>query len=360
MQNINEFIQSNIFLQTVFLENTIFEWLIVLLIFLVALIVLRIFKSIIVAKLKKLSKKTKTEIDDIVIDALDLIHWPFYVFVSAYFSLNFINIPPIIQAWVFYIFLIAVVYYIIKFFERIVDYSIKIVVAKREKKAENAEVIKFLGIVIKIILWAGAVVLILGNMGYNVTSLVAGLGIGGIAVALALQNVLGDLFSSLAIYFDKPFKVGDFIVLGEYKGTVKRVGIKTTRIKALQGEEIIIPNNELTNTKVQNFGVMEKRRIAFNIGVTYDTPASKLKKIPGIIKRIIKERKEAEVDRVHFKSFGDSSLVYEIVYYVNSANYNDYMDVQEEINLNVVREFGKEEIEMAFPTQTLYIKKEEK
>ena len=360
MQNLINFIQNNVFLQTTFLGNAIYDWLWVGLIFLAALLVLKLFKLIMVDRLKRLSAKTKTEIDDIVIDALDSIRWPLYVLVAIYFSLNFINIPPLVQAWAFYIFLIAVVYYAIKFFERIVDYSTKIIVAKREKKAENAEIIKFLGIVIKIILWAGAVVLILGNMGYNVTSLVAGLGIGGIAVALALQNVLGDLFSSLAIYFDKPFKVGDFIIVGEYMGTVKRVGIKTTRIQALQGEEIVVHNNELTNTKVQNFGVMEKRRVAFNVGVTYDTPASKLKKIPAMIKKIIKEQKEAEVDRVHFKSFGDSSLVYEIVYYVNSSDYADYMNIQQAINLDIVREFGKEEIEMAFPTQTLYIKKEEK
>ena len=182
-------------------------------------------------------------------------------------------------------------------------------------------IIKFLGTIIKVILWVAAGALVLDNMGYKITSLIAGLGIGGVAVALALQNILGDLFSSFAIYFDKPFKIGDFIVVGEYMGTVKKIGIKTTRIQALQGEEIVIPNNELTNAKVQNFGVMEKRRIVFSLGLNYNTPFDRLKKVPNFIKEIIENQKGAEINRVHFKSFGDFSLIYEIVYYVNSHTY---------------------------------------
>ncbi len=359
MENVINFIQTNHFLQTSFWGNAVYDWLGAILIFLAALLILKIFKLILIGRLKTLSAKTKTEIDDMVIDALGKIHWPLYVLVAIYFSLFFVNVNFLVKEWASYIFLIAVVYYAITFLGALIDYGVKVVAIKRKEKEGDVGIVKFSGAVMKIILWAGAVVLILGNMGYNVTSLIAGLGIGGIAIALALQNILGDLFSSLAIYFDKPFKVGDFIVIGEYMGTVKRVGIKTTRIEALQGEEIVIPNNELTNAKLQNFGLMEKRRIVFTIGVTYDTPASKLKKIPTIIRKIIKEQENSKIDRVHFKTFGDSSLIYEIVYYIDSSEYTIYMNAQQEINLGIVKEFTQEKIEMAFPTQTLYVKKEE-
>ena len=357
MENIINFIQTNNFLQTDFLGNTIYDLLSAVLIFLIVLFILKIIKLVIIGRLRSLSAKTKTEIDDMVVDALEKIHWPFYVLVAIYFTLFFLNVNSLIKQWSFYIFLIAVVYYAIMFLGALIDYGIKVIAIKRKEKEGDIGIVKFSGAVIKIILWVGAIVLILGNMGYNVTSLIAGLGIGGIAVALALQNILGDLFSSLAIYFDKPFRVGDFIVVGEHMGTVKRVGIKTTRIEALQGEEVVIPNNELTSAKVQNFGLMAKRRIAFTVGVTYDTPAAKLEEIPTIIKKVIAGQKEAKIDRVHFKTFGDFSLVYEIVYYVDSSDYNVYMDIQQKINLDIVKEFAQEKIEIAFPTQTLYVKK---
>ncbi|MDD5071831.1 MAG: mechanosensitive ion channel family protein [Patescibacteria group bacterium] len=357
MENIKNFIENNTFLRVEFLGNSVGDWLIAVLIFLAALIVLRLFKSGAVAKLRKISQKTKTEIDDMAIDALDSIHWPFYIFISFYFSLFFITTPLFVKEWSFYIFLIAMVYYIVRFLATLTDYGVKMAIEKRSGEGDPG-IIKFLGITVKIVLWVIAAVLILDNMGYQITSLVAGLGIGGIAVALALQNILGDLFSSFAIYFDKPFKIGDFIIVGEHMGTVKRVGIKTTRIQALQGEEIVISNNELTSARVQNFGVMRERRIVFTVGVAYNTSREKLEKIPSLIKEIVAGQKDTRLDRVHLKNFGDFSLVFEIVYYVNSGDYNFYMDTQQSINFGILNKFSEEKIEIAFPTQTLYLKKE--
>ena len=297
------------FLQISFLGNTIADWAIALVIFFVVLLVLKLFKNIIVAKLKSLAKKSKTEIDDLVIDAIKAIHWPFYVLIAIYVSLQSLHISSAIDKWAFYILLIAIVYYAIRFFERLIDFGAKIIIKKQEEGEENTGIIKLISTVAKIILWAGAIVLILSNLGYNVTSLVAGLGIGGLAIALAIQNILGDLFSSLSIYFDKPFKIGDFIVVGDQMGTVKKVGIKTTRIQLLQGEELVVANSEITKSQLRNFGVMERRRLVLNIGVTYDTPAEKLEKIPGYIEEIIKGEENTEVDRIHFKSFGDSALI---------------------------------------------------
>lgn len=356
MEILNQFFQSN-YLQIVFWENKIIDWIIALVVFFGAWIALRIFKAVIVARLKKISEKTKTEVDDIVIGAIDSVNLQFYILVSAYAGSQYLNLSERIGKVIHYIFLIAVVYYAIKFLSKLIDFGTESVVKKRQESQEATGIVRFMSGLLKISLWMGAVVLLLSNMGYNVTSLIAGLGIGGVAVAFALQNILGDLFSSLAIYLDKPFKLGDFIVMGEYMGTVKKIGIKTTRIEALQGEEIVVPNNELTNAKVQNFGVMKKRRVVFSIGVTYDTPEKKLSKIPDIIRKIIENIEGTEVERVHFSSFGDFSLGYEIVYYVNSGDYSEYMNTQQDINLEIVKAFEKEKIEMAFPTQTLYIKK---
>lgn len=345
------------FLKIEVLGNSIYNLVFACLIFLLVLIALKIFKTIIIAKLKSVAEKTENEFDDVVVGAMHSIHWPFYILVSFYFSLHFIIVQAVFKKWVFYIFIIVFIYYVIRFFEKLIDYSVNLVIKKRKEKEEDFGIVKLLGLAIKIIAWAVAVILILSNMGYNVTSLIAGLGIGGLAIAFALQNILGDLFSSLAIYFDKPFKPGDFIVMGDYMGIVKKIGLKTTRIQALQGEEIVVPNNELTNAKVQNFGKMEKRRIVFSIGVAYDTPVNKLKEIPSIIKEIINKANLAEVDRIHFKSFGDFSLIYEIVFFVSSGEYNVYMDIQQKINIAIIEKFEKEKINIAFPTQTIHLKK---
>lgn len=336
-------------------NNTISDWLTAIIIFFIAVAVLKLFKTILMVKLKNLAKKSKTKVDDMVLDGLHAIQWPFYFFIAFYIALQFIDINPIIYQWSVYILLIVIAYYVLKFCEKLIDYGIKIVIKKKQEKQEDVEIIKLLGTTAKVILWAGIIILVLANIGYNVTSLVAGLGIGGIAVALALQNILSDLFSSLAIYFDKPLKVGDFVVIGDYMGTVKKIGIKTTRIQALQGEEIVISNSELTNAKLQNFGLMEKRRIVFQIGVTYNTAKEKLEKIPEIIKKAINKQEQTELNRVHFKFFGDFSLNYEIVYYVKTGDYNKYMDIQQEINLYIVEEFKKANIEFAFPTQTVHV-----
>ena len=185
----------------------------------------------------------------------------------------------------------------------------------------------------------------------------AGLGIGGIAIAFALQNILSDIFASFSIYFDKPFKVDDFIIIGDDKGVVKKIGIKSTRIQTLQGEELVISNKELTESRVHNYKKMERRRIVFVFGVTYETPTEKVKKIPSIIKDIIEKTELADIDRVHFKEFADFSLNFEVVYYLKTSDYAEYMDTQQEINLAMKEHFEKEQIEFAYPTQTVFVHK---
>ena len=207
----------------------------------------------------------------------------------------------------------------------------------------------------RLILWVIVLLLVLDNLGVNITGLVAGLGIGGIAVALALQNILGDLFASLSIVLDKPFVIGDFVVVDTLSGTVEHIGLKTTRIRSLSGEQLIFSNNDLLKSRIRNYKRMSERRIVFSFGVVYQTPLEKLKAVKEIVGDIIEKVENARFDRVHFKEYGDSALNFEVVYFVSTPDFNIYMDVQEVINLEIFRRFQEEGIEFAYPTSTVYV-----
>ncbi|MEO0578147.1 MAG: mechanosensitive ion channel family protein, partial [Pseudomonadota bacterium] len=197
--------------------------------------------------------------------------------------------------------------------------------------------------------------LILSNLGVNITALVAGLGVGGIAIALAAQNILGDLFASLSIILDKPFVVGDFLAVDSYLGSVERVGIKTTRLRSLSGEQLVFSNNDLLGSRVRNYGRLHERRIVFSIGVTYETTPAKLKAIPTILREAVEAEQDVRFDRAHFKSYGDFALIFEIVYYVLVADYNRYMDIQQSINFALFERLAEEGVAFAYPTQTVYV-----
>ena len=223
------------------------------------------------------------------------------------------------------------------------------------RKGGNPVVLTMLGWFTRTAVWATLLLAVLANVGVNITAFVASLGVGGVAVALALQNVLGDLFASLSIGLDKPFEIADFIVFGDIAGTIERVGVKTTRIRSLSGEEIIVGNAELLKNIVHNYGRMQRRRIVFGFGVTYDTPSDRLRAIPDMVRSITDAIDNVTLDRIHFKSFGDSSLDFEMVYYVEDADYTRYMDAQQRINLALVERFDREGVAFAFPSRTLYV-----
>ena len=215
-----------------------------------------------------------------------------------------------------------------------------------------------LGFIARLILWSVLLLMALDNLGIEVKTLVAGLGVGGIAVALAVQNILGDIFCSLSIILDKPFEVGDFIIVGDQRGTVESIGIKTTRLLSLRGEQVVFSNSDLVNSRIQNFKKMKERRVLTTFGVTYQTPSEKLERIPGIITGLIDGVDNARIERVHFHSYGDSALIFEMVYYVSSPDYVAYMDIQQDINLAMYKAFEGEGVDFAYPTQTLYLHQE--
>jgi small-conductance mechanosensitive channel len=206
------------------------------------------------------------------------------------------------------------------------------------------------------VLWAVVALLALDNMGFDITALVAGLGVAGIAVGLAVQNILGDLFASLSIVLDKPFVIGDFIVVDNLPGTVERIGIKTTRVRSLSGEQLVFSNADLLKSRIRNYRRMTERRVVFSVGVTYETGEEKLGTIPGILRGIVEAQGNVRFDRAHFQSFGDSALVFEVVYYILTPDYSRYMDIQQEINFAIHRRFTAEGISFAYPTRTLWLR----
>jgi small-conductance mechanosensitive channel len=226
---------------------------------------------------------------------------------------------------------------------------------KKTEDAASASTVGVLGFLARLGLWSFALLLALDNLGFNITALLTGLGIGGVAVALAAQNILGDLFASISIALDKPFIIGDFIVVGDQMGTVEYIGLKTTRLRSLSGEQIVFSNTDLLNSRIHNYKRMMERRVLFSFGVIYQTPANLLERIPAMVREIIEQQEHTRFDRTHFKAYGDSSLDFEVVYYVLDRDYNVYMDKQQAINFALFRRFETEGIEFAYPTRTLFV-----
>jgi small-conductance mechanosensitive channel len=340
------------------LGNTLFDYLYALAAFCIAMGLSLGLKYVVTDRLKVLAERTKTPIDDFIISLLTSIKLPFYIVVSCYLAAQFLVLHAAVRKIIDAVFVICVVYQLITIGIIFLDYSL----AKRVNGTNGSSIEHMkdlIQLVIKVGLWAVGVLFILSNLGVDITSLVAGLGIGGIAVALAVQSILGDLFSYFAIYLDKPFVKGDLILIGTEIGVVEKVGVKTTRIRALQGEEIVISNSELTSSRIQNFKKMEERRIVFTFGVVYETPLEKLEKLPQQVQDVIVATERARFDRAHLQALGDSAYVFEVAYYVQSEIYDDHMDAHQAILFGIIGICAQEKIEFAFPTQTIHLARSE-
>ena len=219
----------------------------------------------------------------------------------------------------------------------------------------DATIVGLISFVGRTAIWAIAVLMILDNLGFNITTLVASLGIGGVAIALAVQNVLADLFASLSIGLDKPFVVGDFIIVDDLMGTVEHVGLKTTRLRSLSGEQLVFSNGDLLKSRIRNYKRMYERRVVFTFGVVYDTPRETLARLAGEVRAIIEAQPKTRFDRAHFFRFGEFSLDFEVVYFVLDPDYNLYMDIQQAINLAIMARFEALDVGFAFPTSTLRV-----
>lgn len=254
-------------------------------------------------------------------------------------------------------FLILVAYRIITFLSQVVALVFETIWFAASKPKKNKTILSGLKLLAEIVLWSAGVLLVLANLGFNVNTLIASLGIGGIAVAFALQNILADLFNSFAIYFDQPFRIGDFVKIGNESGDIKKIGLKTTRITTLQGQELVIANSSLMSQSIHNFKRMRERRVNFGFGVEYGTTSQQLRTILEIVPKIIKKIPTARFQSCHFTEFGDFSLNFQVVYFVLERDFLVYRETQQEINLAIKAEFEKAQIEMAFPTQKILLAK---
>ena len=353
---INFFTSQNGFWGQVYAGNNLRMYMIALLVLIISTAFFYLLQKIILVKLNKLAKKTKTDIDDVLIETVRNVKPPFYWFLSFYIAFKLLSSPDIAQWVMDSALVIILILQVLTASSTFINYLFK-KLAAHQKESSSKTAMGYLAKLAKITLWSLGILLILSNLGIDITSLIAGLGVGGIAIAFALQSILGDLFSSFAIWFDKPFVVGDFVVVGEHSGTVEKIGIKTTRIRSLQGEEIVISNQELTTTRIQNFKRLKERRVVFYLGVEYSTSPKQLKDIPMTIQNIFKDITQVRFDRAHFFRFDDSALTFEIVYYVESDEYGVYMDIQQAINLGIHEAFLDKGINMAFPTQTIHLVK---
>jgi small-conductance mechanosensitive channel len=343
------------FLNRVYFGNTVLMYLTALAILAAGIIIVKIFQKIVLYRLKRWSERTETKIDDFLIRGLESSVLPLIYYGILYFAVTTLEISPKLQNVLHILSSILITFFAIKLISSTFRFSLNNYIMKQEKREEKQKEIKGITSIATFLIWGFGLVFLLSNLGYNVTAVITGLGIGGIAIALAAQAVLGDLFSYFVIFFDRPFEIGDFIIVDDKMGSVEYIGIKTTRLRSLGGEQLIFSNGNLTGSRIHNYKKMERRRVVFQLGVVYQTKADLLKEIPGIVKKIIESQKDIAFDRGHFASFKESSLVFEFVYYVLSNDYNKYMDIQQNINLMIYEEFEKHEINFAYPTRTLYL-----
>lgn len=344
-------------LEQVFFGNRILDYIIALLTLALSLLFVKVVIRFFIRRLKKLAERTTATFDDFLIKILEKIGLPALYISCFYVSAKTLKLPSGAGTLINALEMIIITFFAARIVVMLAGWGINIYLAKKQQDPTVVRSLDGMLWTVKILIWVLAVVILLDNLGYKVSTIIAGLGIGGIAVAIAAQALLKDFFSYFSIVFDHPFKIGDFIIIGDFMGTVEYIGVKTTRIRSLGGEQVVFSNTDLTDSRVRNYRLMEKRRVLFRIGVTYQASLNQLKEIPKIIEQIIKSTKDAAFDRAHFFSYGDFSLIFEAVYFVLSPDYNKYMDIQQEINFAIREEFEKQGIEFAYPTQTLYLQK---
>lgn len=346
------------FLSLNYLNNSVMDYLVAAGIFVLGVIIVLVLKKIVLSRLRKWSEKTEARIDDFLVKGIQKTIIPLLFFGAFYIAITTLQIP----AKVFNIIRIAAViistFLFLRFLSSLINFALNNYFSRRKGEDSKRRELRGISTIISIIIWIVGLIFLLDNLGFNVASVIAGLGIGGIAIALAAQAVLGDFFSYFVIFFDRPFEIGDFINVEDNLGSIEYIGLKTTRIRSLSGEQLIFSNSDLVNSRIRNYKRMEKRRVVFKLGLIYQTKSKELAQVPQIVKSIIEESENVVFDRGHFASYGDFSLNFEFVYYVMTSDYTIYMNIQQDINLKIYDEFEKRGIEFAYPTQTLFMNKE--
>ena len=345
----------------IFLDNYLWEWILSIILTLVIYLILVFGKKYAENKLKLFAEKTANNFDDYLLEMLSSTS-KIFIFISAInIGVNIIHLANEINTILYQIFVLILFWQITKWVVLISN----IVFTRYKKKKElsndmhGVTAINGLTAISKFIIWVIFLMLALDNLGVDITALVAGLGIGGLAIALAAQSILGDLFASLTIMIDKPIAIGDYVFVDNFMGNVKAIGIKSTKLESLTGEEIIISNSDLLNSRLRNYhqSRMKKRRSTMKIGIIYETDFDKLKRVQNILKEIVKSNPKTEYIRAIFTNFGDFSLDFELTYNVLSPDYETLTEINHEIRLKIFETFENEDLQFAYPTRTIHINK---
>lgn len=341
-----------------YFDNTVQNYLIAGAIIIGGILLLRLFRKMLLKRLYKWAEQTETNLDDLVVKAMERFGLPMLTFLVIYWGLNYLTLSPKVQRIVEVATAVVITFFIIRLISTTIQVALQSYVSKQEGGEEKVKQLKGVMIIFNMVIWMLGALMLFDNLGYDVTTIVAGLGIGGIAIALAAQNILGDLFNYFVIFFDRPFEIGDYIVVDDKKGTVEHIGVKTTRLKSLTGEQLILSNSDLTKSRLHNFKRLERRRILFTLSIVYQTSFDQLREIPVLLKKIIEDQPNVTFDRAHFASYGPSSLNFEVVFFVENSDYNFYMDTHQNINLRIYEEFQNRGIAFAYPTQTVILAKD--
>jgi len=335
--------------------NTLSRYIYFITIFAGSIILLKFFRIIIFSRIKKYSESTGSKIDDFIVKSFQKNILPLMYVILFYLSSGVLVISIRFEKWSGNIFLAVFAFFMTRFIISLILFFTDRYWFSQQEKEEKSNITVLVSTVIRIILWTISILILLDNIGVKVSGLVAGLGVSGVAIAFAAQSILRDIFNYFTIFFDRPFEIGDFLVIDQFAGVVEHIGVKTTRIRSLGGELLIFANTDLTGSRVRNYKSMQERRVVFSFGVTYRTPPGKLKRITEKIRESIEKMEGVKFDRAHFFKFGDSSLDFEIVYYVLSGDYITYMNVQQEININIMMILQRMNVDFAYPTRTVYI-----
>ena len=344
-------------LDRVWYANTLRQWLIALAVLGGLFLGLSLLRRLLVRRLGILASRSSTRVDDVGVDLVRRTRGYFLFAVALFAASRFLVLTDQARGVVQLFMVVVVLLQAGRWGTGLIGFGVEHYLRRSGDADSGARAtVQAVGYAARFALWAVLLVMALGAFGIDVTALITGLGIGGIAIALAVQNILGDLFAALAIVLDKPFVVGDFIIVDGVMGNVEHVGLKTTRIRSLGGEQVIISNNDLLKSRIRNYKRMEQRRVVFNVDVTYDTRPELVDRVPAIIREVVERQQSTRFDRSHFLLFAESALRVETVYWVLDPDYNRYADIQHSINVELLRRFAAEHIEFAFPSRTLYVR----
>lgn len=341
--------------QTVYYGNTLAAWAKAFVQFAVLFTVLPIARAFVARRLQKDAARHPIAFLLMLRVLIDATTRLFMLAVATYLAMRWLEVPPRADRYIQVAILVVVWWQVGLWLSAATKHLIEMRRGHEVAGTEGAASLNILRFVGVMLVWVFAFLMLLTNLGIKIGPLLAGLGIGGVAIALAVQNVLGDLFASLSIALDKPFRVGDFLVIGDEKGAVEQIGIKSTRLRSLSGEQIVMSNGDLLKSRVRNYGLLYERRAAFSLNLVYETPVESVREVPALMEAAIRRQPKTRFDRAHFAGFGEYALNFEAVYFVLDAEYNTFMNTQQAINLELMEELARRGIEFAYPTSKQFM-----